>query len=140
MLGQTYRALVVDDEVLIRQVTARALMREGFRCDVAADGVEAARLLAANQYDVVVTDLRMPNRHGHALLTDLLQRSERPVTIVVTGVLEPRLAKDLYARGVDDIVWKPVKPEFLALKVKTLIERRQEQSSPDATSAAQHSA
>ena len=140
MLGQTYRALVVDDEVLIRQVTARALMREGFRCDMAADGVEAARLLAANQYDVVVTDLRMPNRHGHALLSDLLQRSQRPVTIVVTGVLEPRLAKDLYARGVDDIVWKPVKPEFLALKVKTLIERRQEQNSPGATSAAQPAA
>ena len=66
MSDTNYQALVVDDEAIVRQATMRA-SREGFRCEPATDGNRAADLLETGQYDVVVTDLRMPNRHGHAL-------------------------------------------------------------------------
>ena len=68
--------------------------------------------------------LRMPNKHGHAFVTHLLELEQRPVTVVHTGVIEPRLAKDLLARGIDDIVFKPFNFSILAAKVKALVERR----------------
>ena len=54
------RDLIVDDEKVIRRLVAKALADEGFQCDLAADGDEAAQLLAEHQYDLLVTDLKMP--------------------------------------------------------------------------------
>ncbi len=124
MGGDNNLALVVDDEAPLRKLIALALQREGFRCEQAADGEEAERLIGRQTYDVVITDLRMPRKHGHALVTTLLQLKQRPIVIVHTGVLETRLAKDLLARGVDDIFFKPSDFGLMAAKVKALITRR----------------
>ena len=73
-----YRALVVDDDIAVRKATIRALDQERFSCDAAANGFEAKQMLASNRYDVVVTDLQMPNGHGHALAMDLLALQNVP--------------------------------------------------------------
>ncbi len=129
MAAVTHRALVVDDEEPIRKLVAISLRKMGYQCELAADGEEAARLSAKSKFDVVVTDLKMPNKNGHALALDLLQTEGRPLIVVYTGVIEPRLAKDLLARGVDDILYKPLDFGVLAAKVSALVERR---SSADA--------
>lgn len=116
-----YHALVVDDEALVRNLTIRALTRQEFHCDSAANGEEASQLIACTKYDIVITDLRMPNKHGHALAQELLSLEDRPLIVVLTGVVEPRLAKDLRDRGVDDIVFKPVDFGTFAAKIKSLV-------------------
>jgi len=121
-----YRALVVDDEPAVRQLTMRALSRRGFRCEPASDGAQAAEMAGSTAYDVVVTDLQMPNQHGHSLAVELLAQERRPAVVVVTGLAEPRLAKDLLARGVDDILFKPVDYDFLAAKIEAIIQRRRD--------------
>ncbi len=136
MVAAKYKALVVDDEEPIRRLLKRALSREGIEADEAADGRQALNLYQARKYDVVITDLRMPNRHGHALCVDLLQDPGHPLIIVLTGVLEPRLARDLFARGVDDVVFKPVDFRSFATKVRALLEARSDQSSGAAGVAA----
>jgi HD-like signal output (HDOD) protein/FixJ family two-component response regulator len=124
MLERHY-ALVVDDEPAIRGLTARALEEYHFQCDEAADGEEAAELLGRRNYDLVVTDLRMPRRHGHSLALEVLSKgADRPLLIVLTGVLEPKLAADLIARGIDDIVFKPVDFSAFGGKVNALYQRR----------------
>lgn len=128
MADKSYRALVVDDEAAVRSLTIRALNREGFSCDAAADGLEAQRRLESNRYDVVVTDLRMPNRNGHALASDLLLLEDRPIVVILTGVLEPKLAKDLMVRGADAIEFKPVTHDLFAAKVTALVRRRSDHS------------
>lgn len=119
------RVLVVDDEAAVRELTIRALDRAGFECMPAINGEQALKMLELRSYEVVVTDLRMPNVHGHALVVELLSRASRPLIFVVTGVIEPRLAKDLLARGVDDIFFKPVDHEMLAVKISAQLEQRQ---------------
>ncbi len=123
MAQQIYEALVVEDEAVIRQLTMRALNKQGFSCDIATDGAEALELTKTTKYDLVVTDLKMPNMHGHALAVELLSRNDRPVIVVLTGVIEPRLAKDLMHRGVDDIMFKPVDYDVFAAKVRSLMQR-----------------
>jgi DNA-binding response OmpR family regulator len=122
--GATYRILVVDDEGAVRELTIRALGRSGYVCDPAINGEQALKMLQMNQYDAVITDLRMPNVHGHALAVELLKRDDRPLVIVLTGILEPKLAKDLLARGVDDVFFKPVDHHLLAVKLAALLEQR----------------
>jgi HD-like signal output (HDOD) protein/CheY-like chemotaxis protein len=132
----TDRALVVDDEAAVRNLTIRALQREGFSCDAAVDGVEAEKLIRSQRYDVVVTDLKMPNKNGHALASELLVREDRPLVVILTGVLEPRLTKDLTARGVDCIEFKPVNPLLFAAKIKALVDRRRQQAETEKPDAA----
>ena len=128
-----YQALIVDDEGDVRKATMRSLRYEGIACDGAADGREAEQMLKRARYDLVVTDLRMPNKHGHALAVDLLELRERPVIVVLTGVLEPRLVKDLMARGVDDVSLKPVDYDIFAAKVKGLVVQANQQQESQKT-------
>jgi DNA-binding response OmpR family regulator len=118
------QALVVDDEAGIRSLIATALRREGFVCDAAASVLEATQYLATRRYQLVITDLAIPNRNGHSFAVELLGMPDRPVVVVLTGVLEPRIAKDLIARGIDDVVFKPVQVLMFAAKMRSLTERR----------------
>jgi HD-like signal output (HDOD) protein/DNA-binding NarL/FixJ family response regulator len=124
MKNADYRVLVVDDEQALRRLMVMALSKQGFACDHAENGEDALKHLAATRYHAVVSDLAMPVMHGHALATQILSKPDRPLLIVVTGVLEPRLAQDLLTRGVDDIVFKPIDFQGFALKLKIMLDRR----------------
>jgi HD-like signal output (HDOD) protein len=119
-----YRVLLVDDDLNMGRALAHVLSSEGFVCDCAANGADASALLGAKDYDVLLTDLRMPIVNGHALSVATLRRSPRPLVVVLTGVIEPRLAADLLIRGVDDLLFKPVHSFHLAAKLKALLVRR----------------
>jgi two-component system response regulator PilR (NtrC family) len=118
------RALVVEDEASMRKLVVRVLTRFGFQCDGAIDGLDAEQHLAAAHYDLVITDLKMPNRHGHLLAVHVLSLKPRPALMIHTGVIEPKLADELIASGVDEILTKPIDLNILAAKAVALVERR----------------
>ncbi len=122
--NQVFHALVVDDDVVVRRMVSFALQQEGFVCDSATDGMQARVLMDNREYDLLVTDLRMPNQHGHALAVDVLARESRPQIMVHTSVDDPRLTKDLIVRGVDDVVYKPANYAAFAAKAKGLVIRQ----------------
>jgi CheY-like chemotaxis protein len=119
-----YRALIVDDEYQVRYATARALGRVGFDCQLANDGRHALEFLRQAKFDLVVTDLKMPEVNGHKLATALLNLERPPAISVLTGVVEPKLAKDLTARGVERVFFKPVDYAEFASDLLALVERR----------------
>jgi DNA-binding response OmpR family regulator len=119
-----YRALIVDDEPQVRHITARALSPLGFDCELACDGRDALDLVQRTKYDLVVTDLKMPDLNGHKLATDLLGLERRPIISVLTGVEEPKLAKDLTTRGVERIYYKPVDYKEFATDLLALVDKR----------------
>jgi DNA-binding response OmpR family regulator len=120
----TYRALIVDDNQPIQRLSALALQQNGFECECTSDGLHASELVRQSKFDVVVTELRIPGKHGHALTLELLEQELRPLIVIHTGFKEPRLVKDLLLRGVDDIVFKPIDFALLAAKVYALVQRR----------------
>ncbi len=131
-----FRALVVDDDAVVRRMVAFALQQEGFHCDTASDGEQALLRLSEQSYDLLVTDLRMPNKHGHALAVDVLADHLHPIIIVHSSVDDPRLTKDLILRGVDDVVYKPTNYAAFAVKASAMVtRRRQQQAPPDAPTA-----
>ncbi|WP_345325150.1 HDOD domain-containing protein [Novipirellula rosea] len=117
-------AIVVDDEAIARKMMMFALQHEGFQCDQASDGHEAMQLIASGDYDLVVTDLAMPHKNGHALTVELLKLENRPTIAIHTSVIEPRIVKDLMNRGVDDIVYKPTNYAAFAAKMVAMVQRR----------------
>lgn len=115
------RILVVDDEPSVRDLASQALVSSGFECDVAADGAQAEQSLCEKSYDGVVTDLRMPHCHGHALCELLLRSHNPPEIMVLTGLDDARLARDLLNRGVYEFVQKPIDFDLLAQKVRLMV-------------------
>ncbi|QDT17088.1 hybrid sensor histidine kinase/response regulator [Alienimonas californiensis] len=119
------RALVVDDHVAERLVTARGLTKQGFECRTAQNGREALELLDAGlECDVVVTDLQMPELNGRALCRKLLERPRRPGLIVLSGSLDARLHEGLEELGVDRLFFKPMGSRELARAAAEVVAAR----------------
>jgi DNA-binding response OmpR family regulator len=110
------RILVVDDDARSRRAVARLLAEEGYEATVAADGEEAAGLLASWRPDLVVTDLDMPRLDGRGLL--LRVQRLRPGTPVL--VLSART--DLEGETVTDGFFpKPVQIDQLLARIRDLV-------------------
>ncbi len=126
MTDSALRALVVDDEPIARRTIMWALSNENFECMPATDGIDALQKLNGVEYDLIVTDLCMPNKHGYAFITEVLgeQRATLPVVVAHSSVDEPRLTKDLMLRGVDDVVYKPTNYAAFAAKMRGLVLNR----------------
>lgn len=122
---KSYRALIVDDSDDFRILTARALARERIQSDEAADGIVAENLLRIKRYDIILCDLRMPRKHGHKLIQELLDKPSPPAIIAITGLTEPRLVADLVSRGVIDVMQKPIIYDVFAAKLRAMLERRE---------------
>lgn len=125
MNKQVFRALIVDHDVIAGNSAAHALQDEGFRCESVTNCEDAGVRLAAAEFDLLVTDLRMPRKHGYSLVREVLAQRTRMVIVVHTRVDIPRLTKDLMARGVDDIIGKPTNYASFAAKLKGRVVRRQ---------------
>src|SRR3954451_5048485 len=105
------RILVVDDEEVIRDILADFLAMEGFEVRTAPDGVAALAELVQGRYDLVLSDLKMPNMGGIELLDSIAQHAPQVVTIIMTGFGTVETAIDAMKRGAYDYIMKPFKME-----------------------------
>src|SRR5437773_2701815 len=80
------RCLVVDDEPRLRRVLVRLLEGEGFTCLEAGSGVEALEQLEQESVPLVISDLRMPQMDGVALLREIMHRWPDTAVVMVTAV------------------------------------------------------
>ncbi|MBI2277605.1 MAG: sigma-54-dependent Fis family transcriptional regulator [Dechloromonas sp.] len=101
------RILVVDDEEIARQNLMHVLGREGWPVDEAADAAQAARLLDANRYQLVLTDLRMPGMDGLTLLRSIKERDSTIEVIVITAHASAGSAVEAMRAGAFFYIEKP---------------------------------
>ena len=87
-MTRAIRVLVADDERNLRELVVRELGRRGYEVDGVADGVAALERIRETAYDVVVLDMRMPQKEGIDVLRELAAFSEPPQVIVMTGFQE----------------------------------------------------
>lgn len=120
------KILVVDDEPAIVAALVRALESAGFECTSSMHGVDALVAAQNTRFDMVVTDLRMPVMHGHALIGKLIEMESPPLIVVVTAVVDTRIEMDLYDKGVVEVAYKPVNYDRLVAKIRTLLRFRAE--------------
>ena len=117
--------LIVDDEKHTREGLQQAL-QEIYDVSTAGNADEAFNLMAATEFDVVITDLRMPGKSGLKVIDKVLSLPNKPVTIMMTAYGNIEAAVEAMKRGAADFLTKPVNLERLeiliqrALKTKTL--------------------
>ncbi len=102
------KVLVVDDDAPLRRASARILGAEGFQVEQAADGEEALRLLAAGEFDVVVSDVMMPRITGLQLLRAIRERDLELPVILMTGAPSMDAALEAKRHGALHYLTKPV--------------------------------
>jgi DNA-binding NtrC family response regulator len=119
--------LVVDDEPAIRRVLSDFLKMEGFAVDTAQDGEAALQRLSQQQYDVIISDLKMPKLGGLELLAEISRHCPEALTIVMTGFGTVDTAICAMKAGAYDYILKPFKVDVvLATILQGLARRRKE--------------
>jgi DNA-binding response OmpR family regulator len=119
------RALVVEDDSDIASLITHYLERDGWRCDVARDGLEALSRLGADTYRLVVLDLQLPGKDGLSVLTQIRATPKLrnlPVVIVTARSEETDRVVGLEI-GADDYIVKPFSPKEFAARVKAILRR-----------------
>ena len=117
--------LIVDDEKHTREGLQQAL-EDDYDVSVAANADEAANLMDAQPFDVVLTDLRMPGKSGLKVIDKALAQANHPAVLMMTAYGNIETAVEAMKRGAIDFLTKPVNIERLevliqrALKTKTL--------------------
>jgi DNA-binding NtrC family response regulator len=117
--------LIVDDEKHTREGLQQAL-QDNYDVSVASSADEAFNLMEAQEFEVIVTDLRMPGKSGLKVIDKALALPNKPVVIMMTAYGNIESAVEAMKRGAVDFLTKPVNLEKLeiliqrALKTKTL--------------------
>jgi CheY-like chemotaxis protein len=109
----TAKVLVVDDDPLNLQTTARALAGAGFATRMAANGEEAVTWIGMEQFDAVVTDVRMPRLDGIELLQNIRAHNPWLPVILMTGQVEDDIRAAASAWSAAALLQKPVSREEL---------------------------
>jgi len=118
------RVLVVDDEQIIREILADFLSLEGFHVRTASNGHDALRELEAHEYDLVLSDLKMPEMGGLELLGQIRSRWPQIVTVIMTAFGTVETAIDAMKRGAYDYVLKPFRIEEVVHLLQRGLEKR----------------
>lgn len=100
--------LVVDDDLIIRQVVTRHLSLFGHTVDGAGNGIEALAAIDRKRYDIVVTDLQMPGMDGHELLMRLRQEQPLIRAVVMTSYVTLDAIMACLREGAFSFVTKPL--------------------------------
>jgi two-component system response regulator PilR (NtrC family) len=118
------RILVVDDEEIIRESLSFILTKEGYAVDEAANGKEALKKHEAEPYDIVITDIEMPEMRGVELLDRIRRETPEALVVIITAFGSIETAVAALRKGAADYVLKPINFDDLLHRVKKLLEFR----------------
>ena len=113
------RVLIADDEELIRDTVCDVLTRQGCHVDMASDGAEAVRLIRSQPYDLVLSDIKMPNKNGYEVFAAARDCRDGVPVILITGFGYDPNHVIVRARreGLAAVLFKPFKIELLLEEV-----------------------
>ncbi len=127
-LEERPRVLVVDDERVICEILADFLEMEGFSVTTAEDGHAALAELSRSNYDLVLSDLKMPKIGGIELLDAIQAHTPNIVTIIMTGFGTVETAINAMKRGAYDYILKPFKVEEVVHAIRRGLEKQKLQA------------
>lgn len=107
------RVLIVEDETTLRHAYARMLEDWGFSVKQAGDGEQAIEALATRAYDVILSDIAMPEMDGIQLLRELRRRDLDVPVILITGYPTVTAAVEAVEYGALQFLAKPIDAKVL---------------------------
>jgi DNA-binding response OmpR family regulator len=113
--SSSHRILLVDDDAAVRTMMALTLEHKGFEVVSAASVTEALILIVTQSFDVLITDLHMPNpSDGFTVVSAMRHSQPKALTLLVSGYPDTKSAMDAILLEADDIIVKPFETGKLA--------------------------
>ena len=113
------KALVIDDERIVLDSVSRILKGENFKVDTCSSGLKGLKRALEKSYDIVFTDLRMPDIGGMRVLRDIKRaRPDLPV-VMITGYGSVKTAVQAIKLGAAEFIQKPFSPQELTAVVQS---------------------
>jgi CheY-like chemotaxis protein len=116
--------LIVEDDSLTQKLTAKLLESRGYRVIIAGDGIEALLCLGKEEFDLILSDINMPNLDGFKLLEMMGQKGIKAPVIFMTSRIDPEDELRGFKLGAMDYIKKPIQREILLLRVERMLEKR----------------
>ena len=127
-----WKILVVDDEEIMRSFLRDVLSGEDYQVDVVPTGEEAIEEAGTKEYDLVITDIKMPGTNGMEVLRGVKERSPKTEVVVMTAYASLESAVESMKLGAADYITKPFNIDQVRIVVaKTLEKRRLKQKAED---------
>jgi two-component system response regulator PilR (NtrC family) len=114
------RILVVDDEQIIRESLSFILKKEGYSVEEAGNGKDALAKHESNAFDIIITDIEMPEMKGVDLLKQIRQRTPQALVVIITAFGSVETAVQALREGAADYILKPINFDDLLYRVKKL--------------------
>jgi DNA-binding response OmpR family regulator len=114
--------LLVEDDSASRYALARILRNKGYDVIEATDGNEAFALFEKSHFDLVITDLKMPNQTGLVLIARIRVKWPNMPILLMSGLLSAAAGK-LVTEGLAEFIHKPIEPEDLIATVQRLLRK-----------------
>jgi DNA-binding NtrC family response regulator len=118
-MNRNLRIMVIDDENIVGKRLKPALEKNGDIVETFTDARKALERFSEQQFDIVVSDIRMDDIDGLEVLEQVLARSEKTKVIIITGYATVEVAQEALVKGAFDFIAKPFKPNDL----RTIIEK-----------------
>jgi DNA-binding NtrC family response regulator len=118
------KILVIDDEDIVRLSCSRSLVPEGYELKMAKNGPEGLKMLEEEAFDLVLTDLKMPNMDGIEVLGTIKEKWPATDVVIVTGYQTVETAVKAIKLGAFDYIEKPFTPDSLIAVVANVFRIR----------------
>jgi len=118
------KILIVDDEKINLDLTARVFRNRGFSVFTAANALDALALVKEHNPEVVVLDYMMPEMNGFSALTEIKSQFPSTYVIILTGRGSERIAVELMKAGASDYIVKPFLNQDLVERVEKVLKVR----------------
>jgi DNA-binding response OmpR family regulator len=116
------KALIVDDDLVLADLVAFTLRREGFQVIQARDGEAALRRWADEEPDIIVLDVNMPKLDGFAVCRRIRAQADTPIILLTVRGDEDDIVRGLEL-GADDYIPKPFSPRQLVARIQAVLRR-----------------
>ena len=118
-MKRNLRIMVIDDENIVGKRLKPALEKNDDIVETFTDARKALERFSEQQFDIVVSDIRMDDIDGLEVLEQVLVRSDKTKVIIITGYATVEVAQEALVKGAFDFIAKPFKPNDL----RTIIDK-----------------
>lgn len=123
------RILIIEDDLDIAELERDYLQLNGYKAEIAQDGLIGMKKAASAAYDAVLVDLMLPNMDGFEIIKEIRKKQEIPIIVVSAKIEEIDKIRGL-AVGADDYLIKPFSPAELVARINAHLRRYQRLKAP----------
>ncbi len=120
--------LIVEDDLTFSKMLKTWLERKGFNADTVSNVLNAEKILSKQKFDLVLSDLRLPDKDGLYILSWMKKKQINSPVIIMTSYAEVQNAVEAMKQGASDYIAKPVQPDLLLEKIQDALHKNQSTS------------